>query len=116
MFAPLLSPTSFERGVCLELLDACSVEDLSLCSPDEGGFLQVYSGMADVTFGSLKAEFGMSALMLPCWTCLFGQVDEANRAAMKKLSPGKLMKVAAKLAAQHDNVNPNMKSLSLNLA
>ena len=59
-----------------ELMNGCTVEDLESISPDEEYFCGKL--LKNISLQTLRDQFGMSSLMVTCYTCLFGRVKQEH--------------------------------------
>ena len=88
----------------------CTVEDLKNFAPDEKIF---WGALSDATLlGTLKTKFDLNPLLASCWACLLSQVPEDQRRRFGSQTAADLKRLALRLRLEHDDISPNMASLS----
>ena len=91
------------------LFGSFTVAELRQLTPDEHDHLANLDQCW--TLQHVEDVFGIKALMLSCWTCLLGEVDQSHRRvfASPNMSLARLME---SLKAKHDNVEPCLATLA----
>ena len=91
-------------------VDNCTVEDLKTFAPDEKIFL---GALPDATLlGTLRTKFDLNPLLVSCWACLLSQVPEDQRRRFGNQTAADLRRLALSCRQQHDDISPNMATLS----
>ena len=95
----------------LPFWERVSVQLLQQMSADKNGYLADLD--AGLTWKQLNQLFGMNPLMISCWACLFrGVKTDAQKEVFQEASM-RLWNIARQLSAEHDGVEPNMRSLAM---
>ena len=95
----------------LPFWECVPVQLLQQMSADKNDFLADLD--AGMTWKQLKQLFGVSPLMISCWACLFtGVKTDAHKKVFREASM-RLWNIARQLSEKHNGVDPNMRSLAV---
>lgn len=86
-----------------------TLQEVLASSPDKKKHLK--SLPAAWTAQNLETCFGLNALMVPCWACLFHEVPEKDRSAFEAPDPQLLAKVM-QIRKERGGYEPNLKTLA----